>query len=222
MSNFNFAPVNNTLTVSFYLNLAKRQDERETVIGFCHNGMLICSPENDRAWTQFSIVSDKQGWVPMELNFQGQTKKVDPAMFWSKLFGCETVEEVPNVKIKFNLGEIDAAEEMYSQGGCLKVSISIDDINILGEQEYNGESSLYLRINPIEMTLVEYYGTKIQGDWVKTCLAESIVDSTNSGAAGLAKYKRAAKKQEKRAAVEAAKANAPEVVDATNNALLDL
>ena len=211
MSTFNFNTNSNAniVTVSFYLNLAKRQDNRETVIGFCHNGMLICSPKNDTSWLQFSINSDKQGWVPMELNYQGQTKKIDPEAFWSKLFSCESEDEIPNVNIKLDLGDIDTAEEMYSQGGCLKVTIDIENISLLGEKEYNNESSLYLRVTPIDLSLVAYYGVVLSGAWVKQCLSESIVEDTNSS--NLARFKRSRKKEQKRLEVETAKANSPKI-----------
>lgn len=222
MSNFNFSATNNTLTVTFFLNLAKREDNRETVVGFCHNGMLLASPKNDSSWVQFSVNSDKQGWVPMELTFQGQTKKVNPEQFWTKLFGCESVDEVPNVKVKASLGDIDNAEEMYSQGGCLAITIDIADINILGEQDYKDETSLYLRVNPIALELRAYYGTKIDAAWVTSCLQESIIDSNKANSASLGKYKRSTKKAAKRAQSQELKALEESAPSLEEDALMDL
>lgn len=204
-------------TITFYLNLAKYQDERPTVVGMCTNGMLICSPENNSAWLQFANVSGKHGWSPMEAaSVDGQRVKLNPEKFWMHLFSCDVLEDVPNVQMKLNLGDIKQATDLYNQGGCLAITVAIEDFTILGEKEYNGTIKLYLQIKPLKLELVPFYGVKIPASAMLAGLQAAVEQDSTSP---LAKYKRTAKKQSKRNEAELAKASAP---TAEEDALMDL
>lgn len=218
MSTFNFAQsVPAKPSITFFLNLAKYQDERETVIGFSTNGMFICSPKNDSAWLQFAAYSDKHGWSPMEATSpDGQKVKLNPEKFWMALFGCEEAEELPDVQMKLNLGTVKETEELYAQGGCLAITINAEDFSILGEKEYNGKSKLYLQLKPTKLELLPYYGLKIPTNAIINALGSAIAEKDSNP---LAKYKRTAKKQAKRIEAELAKATAPTVEE---DALMDL
>ena len=209
MSNFNFASnAPAVMYVNLLVNLAKNTDPRDTVVGKCHNGSIKCSPKNDGAWMEVRAYTQSQGWLPLELDYKGTIKKVDSEKFWMKLFKCTDVEEVPDVAIKIQLGSIDEAEGIFSQGGCLAIKAEASNLTILGEQEYKGVETLYLRLAHSSLSLLPYYGINIDGNWVAQCLHESSVEDTDNGSGdSLSKYRRTAKKQQKREEMIAARNN---------------
>ena len=193
MSNFNNfgqAQVQKTV-VKFFLNISKKSSPKETILGYTHNGIIFASPTNDSSWIQFRAISDKQGATPMELVHQGQTHKIDPEKFWSTMFSCE-VNELPDVKLKANIGDIDAGESLVEQGGCLVISVDVAGLK-LSDGEYKGVPIVYFGLKVEEMYITEIKGTTVDVDWVMSSLS-SAVTTQSCGKDALSRYRKAAPK----------------------------
>lgn len=195
MSNFtNFASFNTfkiqPTRVNFTLNISKKSSPKETILGYTHNGIVFASHKNDSSWIQFHAISSKQGASHMTLTHEGQEYSISAEKFWCQMFSCQSVDQLPDIKVKVNLGDITAGEEILEQGQGKALRISIDPAALkLSTGEYKGEPIVYLSPSTAELSLVQTVGRTVDVKWVMTCLGNAVVQST-TGKEFLSRYRR--------------------------------
>lgn len=180
--------------IKFFLNVAKKAGTKPTVLGKTHNGVIFASPDNDSSWIQFRAISDNQGATPIELEHQGKVFNIDPFKFWTNLFSC-SVDELPDVKIKANIGDIEAGEAIIEQGGCLVIEADVAALQ-LSTGEYKGQPIVYFHLKVEDMYLTAIKGKTVDTDWVLNSLSGATVSSV-CGKETLSQFRRVKPQQPK-------------------------
>ena len=107
------------------------------------------------------------------------------------MFSCEA-SELPDIKLKANIGDIDAAEEIVEQGGCLVIEADITALG-LSEGEYKGEPIVYFHLKVERMFTQAIVGKTVDTDWILSSLSNSVT-TKSVGQTALSKYRRVAPK----------------------------
>lgn len=193
MSKFkSFKKVQKKSVVKFFLNISKKESKKETILGYTHNGVIFASNKNDSSWLQFRAISSKQGMTPIEVEHQGQIIPIDAAKFWCNLFSADDISELPDIKLKANIGDIEAGEDIVSQGGCLVIEADPTAFSIT-EGEYKGSTIIYVNLKVEEMYLQPISsGEAIDSDWLFNSLSNAVKGKSNSQEM-LSKYRKTKK-----------------------------